>query len=126
MSIPAYKRLTGAFAVVCFGLAALCGCLFWSYSSLKIGVAFASGQTGIFEQMRTQALESDAAQAAACLEYVVNYYPSGSKQETGSQLDRMVERERALAVLDIVAYLRAKSGQDLGEKPDAWIQKYKN
>ena len=124
MSIPGYKRLTIALGVVCVGLLMLYGCLFWSYGWLKIRVAFASEQTQIFEEMRTQALQSDATGAAGCLEYVVGYYPSGSKQETGSRLDRMVERERALAVRDIVAYLRTKTGQDLGESPEAWIQKY--
>jgi hypothetical protein len=124
MSIPGYKRLTIVLGVVCVGLLILYGCLFWSYGWLKIQVAFASEQTQIFEEMRTQALQSDAAGAAGCLEYVVGYYPSGSKQEAGSRLDRMVERERALAVRDILAYLRTKTGQDLGESPEAWIQKY--
>jgi hypothetical protein len=58
------------------------------------------------------------------LEYVVGYYPSGSKQETGSQLDRMVERESARAVKEIIAYLRTKTGEDLGANPKPWIQKY--
>jgi len=124
MSIPGYKRLTIVLGVVCVGLLVLYGCLFWSYGWLKVRVTFASEQTQIFEEMRTQALQSDATGAAGCLEYVVGYYPSGSKQETGSRLDRMVERERALAVRDIVAYLRTKTGQDLGESPEAWIQKY--
>jgi hypothetical protein len=62
--------------------------------------------------------------AAESLQYVVGYYPSGSKQETGSRLDRMVEQERALATRDIIAYLRSKTGEDLGERPEAWIQKY--
>jgi hypothetical protein len=124
MCIPVYKRLTIVLGVVCVGLLTLYGCLFWSYGWLKIRVAFASEQTQIFEEMRTQALQSDAAGAAGCLEYVVGYYPSGSKQEAGSRLDRMVERERALAVRDILAYLRTKTGQDLGESPEAWIQKY--
>jgi hypothetical protein len=87
-------------------------------------VAWASEQTQIFDEMRTKALQSDAPGAAGCLEYVVGYYPSGSKQETGSQLDRMVERGRTLAARDIIAYLRAKTGEDLGESPEAWIQKY--
>ena len=124
MSIPGCKRLTIALGVVSVGLLVIYGCLFWSYGWLKIRVAFATEQTQIFEDMRTQALQSDAAGAAGCLEYVVGYYPSGSKQETGSRLDHMVERERALAVRDIVAYLRTKTGQDLGESPEAWIQKY--
>ena len=59
---------------------------------LTIRVAFASEQTQIFEDMRAKALRSDAETAANCLRYVVWYYPSGSKQEVGSRLDRMVER----------------------------------
>ncbi|MFO0919244.1 MAG: hypothetical protein U0872_13145 [Planctomycetaceae bacterium] len=124
MSISGYKRLTIVFGVACVGLVVLCGSLFWSYGSLKIRVAFASEQTQIFDEMRTRALQGDAAEAADCLQYVVGYYPSGSKQETGSRLDRMVERERTLAARDIVAYLRAKTGEDLGESPEVWIQKY--
>jgi hypothetical protein len=124
MSITSYKRLTVSLGIVCVGLLVLSGCLFWSYGSLKIRVAFAGEQAQVFEQMRAQALQSDAAGAADCLAYVVNYYPSGSKQKTGSRLDGMVERERAFAERDIIAYLRAKTGQNLGENPEAWIQKY--
>jgi hypothetical protein len=113
-----------AFSVVCLGLMVLCGCLLWNYGWLKIQVAFASDQTQIFEDMRKQALQSDPTGAVGCLQYVVNYYPSGSKQETGSRLDRIVERERTQAVRDIISHLRTKTGQDLGENPDAWIQKY--
>ena len=124
MSISGYKRLTIVLGVVCVGLLVLCGSLFWSHGWLTIRVAWASEQNKIFDEMRTRALASDPADAAGCLEYVVSYYPSGSKQETGSLLDRMVEHERALAARDIVAYLRTKTGADLGESPEAWIQKY--
>lgn len=124
MSIPGYKRLTIALSIVCVGLLVLYGCLFWSYGWLKIGVAFASEQTHIFEEMRTKALQSDATGAAGCLQYVVYYYPSGTKQQSGSRLDTMVERERGRAERDIIACLRSRTGQDLGESPEAWIQKY--
>ena len=124
MSIPGYKRLTIALGVVCVGLVVLCGSLFWSHGLLKIRVAWASEQTKIFDEMRTRALQSDAAGAAGCLEDVVGYYPSGSKQPTGSRLDRMVEHERTLATRAILAYLRTKTGEDLGESPEVWIQKY--
>ena len=110
--------------MVCVGLAILCGSFFWSRGLLTIRVAWASEQTEIFDEMRTRALTSDSAGAAGCLEYVVGYYPSGSKQETGSRLDRMVEHQRALATRDIVAYLRTKTGEDLGVSPEVWIQKY--
>lgn len=124
MSMPGYKRWMMVLGIVCVGLLVLNGYFFWSYGLLRIRVEFASEQTRIFEEMRTQAMQSDAAGAVGCIEYVVGYYPSGTKQETGSQLDLMVERERALAVRDIVALLRVKTGQDLGENPEAWIRKY--
>lgn len=124
MSICGYRRLTIALAVVSFSLLIGCACLFCSLAWLTVHVAFASEQTAIFEAMRTRALQSDAAGAAGCLEYVVRYYPSGSKQEPGSQLDRMVERERARAARDIVIHLRTRTGEELGENPEAWIRKY--
>ena len=124
MSFSFYKRLAVLLGVVCFGLLVLFGWLFWSHGWLTIRVAWASEQTQIFEDMRTKALQSDAGEAVVCLQYVIWYYPSGSKQEAGSRLDRMVERERARAAQDIIAYLRTKAGEDLGENPEAWIQKY--
>lgn len=124
MSISGYKRWMMVLGIVCVGLLVLNGYFFWSYGLLRIRVEFAGDQTRIFEDMRTQAMQSDAAVAVGCLEYVVGYYPSGTKQVTGSPLDLMVERERALAVRDIVALLRTKTGQDLGESPEGWIRKY--
>ena len=91
---------------------------------LKVRVAWASEEIEVFDQMRTKAIQSDAAGAAGCLEYVVAYYPSGTKQETGSRLDRLVERERALTIRDIVAYLRTKTAEDWGADPEAWIRKF--
>lgn len=124
MSIPGYKRLSIALGVFSVGSLAICLCLCWSHAWLTIRVAWASEQTKVFDEMRTQARQSDATGAARCLDYVVGYYPSGSKQEKGSRLDHMVERERSLAVRDIVAHLRTKTGEDLGESSEAWIQRY--
>lgn len=124
MSILSYKRLTIGLAVGCVGLVVLYGSLFWSYGLLQINVAHANEQTEIFESMRTRALQSSPREAAGFLAYAVNYYPSGSKQKTGSRLDRIVERVRERAVQDIIAYLRIKTGQDLGDRPEPWITKY--
>jgi hypothetical protein len=123
MSVSGYKRLTIVLSVVSAALLMACASLLWSHAWLSIRVAFASEQTRIFDEMRMQALQSDAREAARCLEYVVSYYPSGTKQETGSRLDQIVERDRSLAARDIVAHLRTQTGEDLGENPKAWIQK---
>ena len=124
MSIAGYKRLTIGLCVISSAMLLLCGSLFWSHGWLTVRVAWAEEQTKIFAEMRTRALQADSAGAAGILDYVVGYYPSGSKQETGSRLDRIVERERALVVRDIIVHLRTKTGEDLGANPEAWIQKY--
>lgn len=124
MTVENYKKVVAALAAVCVVLLAIATALLVGYAPLKLRLAFASEQTQIFEDMRTKALKSGVAEAAGCLEYVANYYPSGTKQVTGSRLDRMVERERAAAVRDIIAHLREQTGGDLGDAPEAWVEKY--
>ncbi len=124
MSNRLYKRATIGLCIACAGLVAL-NCYFvWSYAWLQVQVAFASEQTRVFEQMSVKAAANDEDVALASLEYVVSYYPSGTKQEKGSRLDLIVERERAFAVKEIIAHLRVKTGKDFGDSPEAWIQKY--
>ena len=94
------------------------------YFPLFLRVTFAEDQTHIFDEMRTKALASNPTEAAQCLEYVVHYYPSGTKQETASRLDRIVERSRARAIADIIAHLRSRTPSDLGPTPEPWIQQY--
>lgn len=124
MSTSGYKRLAGILAALCALLAIFCISLCILYAPLKLRVAFASEQVYIFDEMRDKALHLEAAGAAGCLEYVVGYYPSGTKQVSGSRLDRMVESARARSINDILAYLRSKTGEDLGADPQSWINKY--
>ena len=86
-----------------------------------IHIAFADEQTAIFEEMLEQAQRGDIGEAADCLAYVANYYPSGTKQDIGSRLDRVVERARRSALREIIASLRIKTHQDFGDDPERWI-----
>jgi hypothetical protein len=123
MTITGYRRFTIVLTALAILLAGLSVWLLWELSWLRVHLAFATEQTEIFQEMRARALRSDVAEAAGCLQYAVHYYPSGTKQEAGSRLDGIVERERARAVHDILAYLRSKTGQDLGDDPEIWIAK---
>jgi len=79
----------------------------------------------MFEECRTQALQSsDPKQIAGFMQAAIIYYPSGTKQSTGSQVDRMVERSRQLAIDDMIARLRIVTGGDLGKDPLSWIDRY--
>jgi hypothetical protein len=101
------------------------GWFFLHFASLTIHVAFAEDQTETFEEMRSQAVRAaDPLNITSYLEYAVNYYPSGTKQVKGSPLDKVVERARRSAVREIIAHLRSKTGQDLGDDPQAWIARF--
>lgn len=124
MSTLAYKRLSVVLGACCAFLLVTSVALFLDYAPLKVRVALASEQVHIFHEMRERALRSTVTDAAQCLQYVVGYYPSGSKQKPGSRLDGLVESARADSVREIVSYLHAKTGEDLGSNPEAWIQRY--
>lgn len=96
----------------------------WLYSTLKIRTKFAEEQIRIFSEMSNRSMASTPADAAGCLDYVVNYYPSGSKQTRGSALDTLVEAQRKRAQLEIISVLRARTRDDLGQEPGPWIKKY--
>jgi hypothetical protein len=100
--------------------------LVFALGSLTLHVSFADDQTEIFEAVRAEALRSKPAKAAACLEGIVNYYPSGTKQEVGSKLDRIVERARQEAIRAVIADLRQKTGSDLGDEPQPWIDAFQS
>jgi hypothetical protein len=104
--------------------AILLGWQSWNYIRLRVEVSLAEEQARTFEEARIKAMETSVTEAAGLLDYIQYYYPSGSKQRVGSHLDRMVELARANASRDIVNYLRLKTGEDLGPKPEAWIKKY--
>jgi hypothetical protein len=125
MSPPALKRLAVVLGILCAVLVVGGGSLFWGSLVLNLQVAFADDQTQIVDEMRIQALQSASPRdITGFLEYAVRYYPSGTKQKAGSRLDRIVERHRAAVVREIVRHLRHTTGEDLGESPEPWIQKY--
>ena len=100
--------------------------LLWHYTLLNIQIAFAAEQSQIFEETRNKALSTSIrGEAVRYLEYIDDYYPSGTKQDVGSLLDEIVEHNRDIAKRDIVAHLRATTGKDFGNDPKNWIKKFK-
>jgi hypothetical protein len=125
MTSRSHIWLTAILAIALIALLSVAGMLVFEHGLLQVRVSFAEEQTEIFDDMRAKALAaSDPNRATQYLDYAVHYYPSGSKQETGSQLDRIVERHRTSVIRDILAHLKAKTGEDLGDDPRAWIEKY--
>ena len=95
------------------------------YTMLRVRVDFAEAQVNIFEEMKRSANETaDPQKLSGQLEYVVNYYPSDSKQPKGSRLDGVVETARSNAIGAIISRLRITTGKDLGESPEAWFKEF--
>jgi len=59
---------------------------------------------------------SDAAKAVKSAPQEIQYYVA--------HLQAMVANEKAAAISDMIKALRAKTGQDLGDDPEMWIQRY--
>ncbi len=109
-------------SLACLALVGVAGYFFIRWTDQLVGIEFAEEQTRIFEDMRRQSRDMTVPEAVRSLNYVVTYYPSGSKQRSGSKLDRIVERARASAIREIIAALRVKTGKDLGDDPAVWIR----
>ena len=106
-------------------VAALCAMFIVKYTILSLRVAFATDQVALFEEMKASAnVTLDPQKLSGKLDYVVNYYPSGSKQVTGTQLDKIVEAARANAIATIIARMRTSTGKDLGDDAEKWLMEY--
>lgn len=94
----------------------------------SLRLSFASDQTQIFCEIATEAKQALAQEppnirsALGSLEYIINYYPSGTKQTAGSTLDIIVERSRSLAEASIIEKLRVETGKDFGSKAEDWLR----
>ena len=94
------KRSTGWLLVIALALAGIVAYGVANYVESVARLAFADEQTEIFQAMVGKAGEAlaksppDAAAAVEYLCYAHRYYPSGTKQVTGSRLDNIVERGR--------------------------------
>lgn len=127
------RTLKRTLILIITALVVLIAALSWKVADgvwATIQVSFADEQTELFAEMVEKASEAihqeppDVESAVEFLRSAHNYYPSGTKQTTGSALDRIVERSRSNAERQIIAMLREITGADLGRNPNAWIDKF--
>ena len=127
MSITSYKRLTVSLAV---GIILLLG-LVWQLN-FKLHMALldskASEQSTWVEvrdidKVRDWALQAEPKKAVEYLDMLDQSPPREWTARRGN-LGRVIEIERASAIREVVAYLRKKTGEDLGDDPKKWIEKY--
>lgn len=87
--------------VIVVSLVAL-GCVgWWKFLDLRMRAALAEEQIRYFSEVVEQAAADPGTNIQLYVEGINNYYPSGSKQKAGSQLDAIVERCRTKAMEEI-------------------------
>lgn len=123
--LPKFVRSRFFILLACFVCATLAAVWFGvAHLVQSLRIEFARDQVEVFGWSLESALKAEPAKAVEHLEYVRHYYSSGSKQETGSKLDFIVETHRASVIREIIAHLRARTGVDLGNDPQAWIDRF--
>jgi hypothetical protein len=101
--------------------------LTFQYLEQYLQVCFAEEQIKIFFRLKKDIYSSEKnAEIALKLAYLVDYYPSGTKQKKGSRLDILVENTRKNVIEDILAFLKNKTGKNFGANPKIWIEKMKD
>ena len=117
------KLVTGSIFLL---MAFIIGSLFWELFKIKYAVASAVDQIEIYDSMALQSNNATVEDIISHLELTVKYYPTGTKQKTGSRLDKIVENNRAKSIEKIIEILKTKTKDNLGSDPEIWIAKYKN
>lgn len=128
MSITVYKRLVFVLGFVCVCLLLLLAYGYHEYSRVarkawEDGFLIANYRQAhdiirIFERNRDWALKQDVTNAVERL-----YKLQGPELPfpTNHPAANFIEQERRRAVRDVIAYLRHKTGQNLGDEPEPWI-----
>lgn len=94
------------------------------YFRQTLFIIFADEQIRIFHLMQNEIYQSkDPYDMAVKLNYIVSYYPSGTKQEKGSRLDCIVETVRKNVTSDVINFLKRSTGKDFGSDAQQWINK---
>ena len=119
------KKWIVGLSILVFALLCISSKAYWDYGSLRVRVLLAEDQTSVFDEMtRTDRATETPEEICEALAYVVSYYPTGTKQLSDSPLDAIVERARLSAVRELISRLRVVTGQDLGDDPGPWIERW--
>lgn len=137
------KKTTIWLAALSIVVLGLCWKAYHDYREHQVLRSFVhalTAQAEVIEQCRDNGLHgATPSVTATCLKYAIEFqmpdWSVGSKyfasapqvtQYYTAQLQRMVARERTAAIKDLIAHLRATTGQDLGDDPQKWIKEFAN
>jgi hypothetical protein len=122
MSVTQHKYLSSALAILSLVLLVLLLALRIQTYRDRADIRYAHDIVWGFDDKRDLALKAEPQEAARYLYEL--HFPEGQPSPFTGSLSNFVETVRRRDVHDIIVYLRAKTGKDFGDKPEAWIQEY--
>ena len=122
MTVIGYKRVAILTSLLSVALLALAGYFAIKSADHQDEERGAWSEIVDYGKWRDAALQSDPEGAAWCL-HTITSLPTGTAYRSGP-LVWIVKRERERDVRDVIEYLRKKTGEDLGDDPAKWIEKF--
>ena len=124
MSLTGHKTASALLVVLAACLVVALGGLGWqsTYANRDAREAYLASKH--MKSMRQRALRSDPRAAAACLQEIASERVHVGWLRPELHFKELVESQRAAAVHDVIQYLQLKTGGNLGETPDKWIERY--
>jgi hypothetical protein len=124
MTIRGYKLwIVGlSIFIVVLGVEALY--LFFVVAKLQSTETHTAKAVKAFSDAQEAACKSEPAQAVRELEYLLAWTPVYYRSNSSHAF--IIDHSRAQALSNVLSYLRKKTGEDFGDDPHAWIQKYRS
>lgn len=119
MKIGGYKRLVIVLLAI---VAVLIGCLWhlwWEYHIERLDAKLTWNTVVDYDRSR-RVDHMNIEETVDALDYAAHL----GLRVRNRYLNEIMDREQALVVRDIIEQLRKKTGEDLGDDPEAWIQKF--
>ena len=122
MTVTGYRRVLFGACLLIVALVAVAWNLALKSAVQRADARAAWSAVADYARCRDTALRSTPEQAVEQL-YIIACLPPRRTNDL-SPLLRMIERERDRDIHDVIAYLRTKTGADMGNDPAKWIDKY--
>ena len=122
MTIPQHKVLSCGLGILSVVLLVSLLVTLGRANRYRVDVRYAHDIIGGFNSKRDLAMKGELSDTVQYLEQL--HFPEGQPSPFTGSLSYFVETQRRRAVHDVIVYLRAKTGKDLGDRPEAWIQEY--
>jgi hypothetical protein len=124
VTIRAYKRLTVALGIVVLALGIEALYLFIVVAKLQGTEIHTAKAVQSFSEAQDTACKADPTQAVRELQFMLDWKPVYYRSNSAHAF--IIDHSRAQALSNVLSYLRKKTGEDLGDDPHAWIQRYQS